>query len=125
MLAFLAMMIATSSALTQFASTLQVREEMVRSELEIMANAVALEAVELKAVPAGFAGIAAFDKREERAYMTVDSRSEPFTLRWTVRYMTSDGLPSTVATDIREVTVGVYNARYPAPLVEHTRLFGE
>ncbi len=125
LLAFLAMMIATSSALTQFAASNRVREEMMKSELEIMANAVALEAVELQAVPVGFDGLTQFSRLKENTYFTVENRSESFRKEWTVKYVDSSGNESQSPTDIREVTISVYHSRYTRPLVEHTRLIGQ
>ena len=125
LLAFLAMMIATMAAFNQHAATIRVQEEMVKSELEIMANAVALEAVELQAVPAGFAGVQAFNSQKGATRFSVDERQVDFTLQWSVRFVDGDGVASEVETDIREVTVAVFHPRYDRPLVTHTRLIGK
>jgi len=126
MLAFLAMMVASMAAFNHQLAAIRVQEERIRSEFEIMANAVALEAMELKAVPVGFDGLEAFDDTKGTSYFEVEDISEAFTLAWDVVYVDSNGDESLVPTDMREVSVMVYHERYPnRPLVHHTRIIGD
>jgi hypothetical protein len=125
MLAFLAMMLATMSAFNQHAASIRVQEEMVHSEYEIMANAMALDAIETQAVPAGFSGLSTFGDMQGSAGFDIRTNTVGFTTEWNVRYVDSDGNGSIAPTDVREVVIEVYHPRYTLPLVTHRRLIGE
>ena len=122
-LAFLAMMIASMAAYNHQVSAIRVQENRIHTELEIMANAVGLEAMELQAVPMGYAGLANMNDRETQSLFEVEGASETFTLEWGVQYVDANGDPSATPTALREVAIEVFHAKYPTnPLVRHTRI---
>lgn len=126
MLAFLAMMIASMAAFNHQVAAIRVQEERIHTELEIMANAVGLEAIELQAVPMGYAGVKVMADTETQSVFQVDDKSETFTLKWDVTFVDMSGKTSSVTTDMREVAVEVFHAKYPIhPLVRHTRIIGK
>jgi hypothetical protein len=122
-LAFLAMMIASMAAFNHQLAAVRVQEDRIHIELEIMANAVGLEAMELQAVPMGYDGLATMDDRETQSLFQVEGASETFTLEWDVQYVDASGNPSATPTPLREVAIEVFHAKYPTlPLVRHTRI---
>jgi hypothetical protein len=126
MLAFLAMMVASMAAYNHQLAAIRVQEERIHIELEIMANAVGLEAMELRAVPLSWNGLATLDDQETQSLFQVEEKSETFTLTWDVVYVDMNGAESATPTDLREVSVEVFHAKYPTlPLVRHTRIIGK
>lgn len=123
MLAFLAMMVASMAAFNHQLASIRVQEERIHIELEIMANAVGLEAIEMQAVPMGYAGLAGMNDRETQSLFHVEDQSESFTLHWDVQYVDQNGDPSATITTMREVAIEVFHEKYPTrPLVRHTRI---
>jgi len=125
-LAFLAMMIASMAAFNHQLAAIRVQEDRIHIELEIMANAVGLEAMEMQAVPMDFNSLGLLDDAETQRLFQVEDKSETFTLGWDVVFVDANGQEVGTPTDYREVSVEVFHAKYPTvPLVRHTRIFGK
>jgi len=125
MMAFLAMMIASIAAFNQMGSKAAVFDQMVRSEYELMANAVVIERMEVVAVGTDFDDLDKLHGDVEQVSFTAGSLSIEFTLTYQVRYVDSVGGPSGIVTSQQEVEITAENDRFSVPLVTHSRIFTE
>lgn len=125
LLAFLAVIVASIAALNQQTAMISMQEDLIHSELEIMANAVALETLETQAASLDFSELEIQSETAQDAVFEVADLEMPFVTRTTVRYVDEEGTLSVTPTDIKEVEVAVFNERYPRPLVVLARMFAE
>ncbi len=121
--AFLAMMLATMAALSQFRAQVTTYEDMVRGEYEIMANAVAIEQIELIDLNTAWANLESVDGDTLAVTWAVGTESVAFSLAFAVQYVDESGVPSGIPTTVKEVSVTATNTKFSSALVTHTRLF--
>ena len=125
MMTFLAMMIASIAAFNQMNSQMHTYDQMVRAEYELMANAVALERMEIIDMTTDYADLEDWDRITTTATFTSGSFSVSFELEITVGYVDDDGLPSEAETTQREVNIKATNDKFLVTLVNHSRLFSD
>lgn len=125
MLAFLAMMLATMAALNQYRAQIQTYDWMIRSEYEIMANAVTIEEMELIDVGMDWDDLEDVDGDTMSVTFTAGDFSVDFQLIFSVQYVDDLGAPSGSPTDYKEVEIEASHASYSVPMVTHTRIFAD
>ncbi len=125
MLAFMAMMLATLAALNQYRAQLDTYEELILSEYEIMANAVAIEQMELLDIGTDWEDLEDVDGDTTQVSFSASDLSVDFDLIFAVQFVDEDGDPSPSPTSIKEVEIKAYNEKFTLPMVTHTRLFSE
>ena len=125
LLAFLSMMVATLAAYNQQLSAIRSQDAMIRSELEIMANAMGIQEMEIQAASAAWDDLDLLDDLQGTATFDVNGMSVDFSTLWNVQYVDDEGTLSYSPTDVKEVSVALTNTRYGFALVTHTRLFSD
>jgi len=125
MLAFLAMTLAVFVASNQQKADLQLFESILDSEYEIMANAVALEQMEIVSAGTDWADLDVLDGTMVTRNFGFNTFVETFDLSMTVQFVDALGIPSAVPTTIKELTIVATNDRYNLPLVTHARLISD
>jgi hypothetical protein len=125
MLAFLAMAMVIQLAMTQHRSEIQNYESMVEDEMEMMANAVALEQIEVIEASTDWDSLYVWNDSVTTRTFQLGTLSETFKLGVSVQYMNGSGKASAAATTIREVSVAAMNDRYKLPVVTHARLISK
>lgn len=125
LLAFLAVIVASIAALNQQTAMISMQEDLIQSELEIMANAVALEVLETQAASLDFDELVIQSETEQETVFQVADLEMPFVTRTSIRYVDEEGTVSVAPTDIKEVEVAVYNERYARPMVVLARMFAD
>lgn len=123
MLAFLAMMLATLAALNQYQAQLHTYDAMIRSEYEIMANAVTIEEMELIDVGMDWDDLEDVDGDTMSVTFSAGDFDIDFQLIFAVQYVDDQGTPSGSPTDYKEVEIEASHATYSIPMVTHTRIF--
>jgi hypothetical protein len=123
LLAFLAMMVATMAAFNQQSAVLRSQETMIRSELEIMANAVALDQMETGPGSMDWDDLLTLDGASTTQTFAVATNTVQFSLALSAHYVDDTGTVSGSPTDIIEVSIAVTHSRYNFPLVTHARMF--
>jgi len=118
---FVAMLVARN----QYQGQLQSYGEAVRSEYEIMANAITLEQIEVIEATTAWNDLETWDGDTLAVNYGVGDATVPFTLRVDVEYVDDDGNPSASPTTIKEVLVVAISDRFNMPLVAHSRLLSE
>ncbi|NNE70333.1 MAG: hypothetical protein HKN29_08205 [Rhodothermales bacterium] len=124
LLAFLAMMVASIAAYNQQMSAIRTQEDRIRSELEMMASAVALEEIEVTAASMSWSALDDLDDTSGTTDFTLDTVSVAFNWEWDVRYVDDDGDPSGTPTDLKEAEVTITHDRWAFDLVVIARTFG-
>ena len=125
LLAFLAMIMITSSSLNYFEGQKRSHDNMIRSEYEIMANAATIEAMEIIGQAIDWDDLDALDGDSTSVDYSIGALSVPFSLETLVRYVNVDGTPSATPTSYKEVALTSTNSKFDIPLVTHTRIFAE
>ncbi|MFT4603963.1 MAG: hypothetical protein ACI9W4_000681 [Rhodothermales bacterium] len=124
LLAFLAMTVASVAAYNQQMSSVRLQEDRIRSELEMMASAVALHEIEATAAPMSWSALDDLHNTSGKADFSLDTVSVPFNWEWDVRYVDDLGEISVVATDLKEAEVTISHDRWAFDLVVIARTFG-
>ena len=125
LLAFLAMMIAMSISINQNRIRLSSYDSMVRSEYEIMANAVTIEQMEIVKAGTAWDDLEDWHGDTTNVSITIGSFAESFNLSYTVQYVDDNGNPSGAPTSVKEVEIIALNDRFNQPLFTHARLISE
>ncbi|MBN4056361.1 hypothetical protein JYT20_01435 [Rhodothermus sp. AH-315-K08] len=125
LLAFLAVMVASMAAYTQQISSTQNQEDRIRSELDMMASAVALHELETRAASMSWSALDDLDDTTGSSNFVLDSLSISFNWEWDVRYVNDAGEISGTPTDLKEAEVTVTHSRYSMDLVIIARTFGQ
>ena len=126
LLAFLAMMIASIATLNQYSAQMETYDQMVRSEFELMANAVVIERMEIIAAGTAFDDLQDLDGTQPTGeFDPGGSAATTFQLSISVQYTDEDGNAVAGPTDYQEVTIVGSHARYGIALVTHSRLFSD
>jgi hypothetical protein len=125
LLAFLAVMVASIAAFNQQASSTRNQEDRIRSELEMMASAIALDELELSAASLSWSALDDLDDTSGSSNFTLDTLSVSFNWAWDVRYVDDAGEISATPTDLKEAEVTVTHTRYSVNLVVIARTFGQ
>ena len=123
-MAFLAMMVASIAAYNQQMSAVRSQEDRIRSELEMMAAAVALHEMETKAAAMSWVALDDLDDTSGTANYTLDTVSVAFNWEWDVRYVDDLGEISGSPTDLKEAEVTISHDRWTFDLVIIARTFG-
>ncbi|MFT5143011.1 MAG: hypothetical protein ACI80V_002321 [Rhodothermales bacterium] len=118
------MMVASMAAYNQQMSGVRAQEDRIRSELEVMANAVALDEIEIGAASRSWTSLDDLDGTSGITSFTLDSVSVAFNWEWDVRYVDDDGVESTLPTDLKEAEVTITHDRWALDLVIIARTFG-
>ncbi|NQV71607.1 hypothetical protein HQ496_00690 [bacterium] len=100
-------------------------DNVIRSEYELMANAVVLEQMELLDLGTDYEDLENWDGDELDRSFTVGDMSIAFTLIVEVQFVDEDGQPSEVETNQKEVTIRATQEKFLVPLVQHSRLFSD
>lgn len=124
LMAFLAMMVASIAAYNQQMSSVRSQEDRIRSELEMMASAVALHEIEVTAASKSWSALDDLDDTSGTASFTLDTVSVAFNWEWDVRYVDDLGEISGAPTDLKEAEVTITHDRWPVDLVVIGRTFG-
>ncbi len=125
MLAFLAMTMAVFIALNQQRADLKTFESILDSEYEIMANAVALEQMEIVAASTSWDDLHDWNGDVVTRNFSFNNFQESFDIAIMVRFVDGSGNPSGVPTMTKEVVISASNSRFTRPLVTHARLISE
>lgn len=125
LLAFLAMMVACIAAYNQQMSSLRSQESRIRSEIEMMANAIALDELEITAASTSWDDLDDLDGTTGTSDFVLDTVSVAFNWAWDVHYVDDDGNESASPTDLKEAEVTITHDRFPINLVVLARTFGE
>ena len=125
LMAFLAMMVASIAAYNQQMSAVRSQEDRIRSELEMMAAAVALDEMETRAAAMNWTALDDLDGTTGSSNFTLDSISVAFDWEWDIRYVNDYGEESGSPTDLKEAEVTVMHSRWSFDLVVLARTFGE
>ena len=125
LLAFLAMSIALIVALNQHRSELRSHESIVDAEYEIMANAVAIEQMEIVIASTIWDDLDVRDYSVVTRNFSLPTFQESFDVAVSVQFVDGSGNPSVTPTTIKEVAVSTENIRYTSPIVTHARLIAE
>ena len=125
LLAFLAMMVATLIAFNQYQGQIKSYGNTVHSEYEIMANAVAIEQMEIIDATTDWADLESWDGDTVAVNFSIDALSVPFEMGIDVQFVDDNGDPSVVPTTVKEVLVVAMNDRFRLPLVTHSRLISQ
>ena len=125
LMAFLAMMIAALAAINQYTAQIQSYDEAYRTEFEMMANALALEQMEVIDMTTDFDDLENWDGDVLTRTYEVWNGDLEFTLNISVQYVDESGEPSVDPTSQKEVTVAAQHPRYSVTLVTHTRIIAE
>lgn len=123
LMSFLAMLIASIAAFNQMNAQMHTYDQMVRAEYELMANAVALERMEIIDLTTEFDDLEDWNGVTTTASFSAGDFSVSFDLEISVQYVDEDGLPSEVETDQMEVRIQATNEKFLVTLVNHSRLF--
>ena len=122
--AFLALFLAMMFSLHQLRRSVISNEATIHSELEIMANAVGLQQVEVLA-GVNYDDLFLFDGDTLSLSYIAAGDTFIFTLAIETHHATETGQYSAVATGFKEAVVSVLHQRYSDPLVRHTRIFSQ
>ncbi len=125
LMAFLAMSIAIMLSMSQFRSDIQSYQSMVEDEYEIMANAVALEALEIISASTDWDDLDVWDDSTMAINFSLPGFQESFDLGFQVQFVDAFGNPSGVPTTTKEVEVVAMHDRYTLPIVTHARLISD
>lgn len=124
-MAFLAMMVAALAAINQYTAQIQSYEQTYRNEMELMANALVLERLEIVDLTTDYDDLEDWDGTEETETYTVGDGSIEFALTYSVGWVEEDGTPSATETDQKELTISASHERFSVTLVSHSRMFAE
>ena len=124
-MAFLAMMIAGLAAFNQMSGQMQTYDSMVRSEFEMMANAVVIDQMEIIDITTDYDDLEDWDDNESTRSFTVDDFSVDFSIEIQVQYIDDDGDASESETDQKEVSIVGTHEKFTVALVNHRRIFSE
>jgi hypothetical protein len=125
MLAFLAMTMAIYMSLNQQKADLHTVESIIDSEYEILANAVALEQMEIIAASVDWADLDGLNGTEVTRAFSFNTFQESFDLSIGVQFVDASGNLSAIPTTMKEVSISAFNDRYTLPLVTHARLISD
>ena len=126
LLAFLAMMVASIAAYNQQMSAIRSQEDRIRSELEMMAAAVALDEMEITAASKSWTALDDLDDTSGLATYVIDTVSVSFNWTWEIRYVNDDGEEAAGVTDLKEAEVTITHSRWAAvTLAQIARTFGQ
>lgn len=125
MLAFLAMSIVMMITLSQLRTEKRSNAAIVENEYEIMANALALEQMEIVAASTVWDDLDVWDDSLLTKIFDFSTFQESFEIGVSVQFVDAFGNPSIVPTTIKEVAITAMHERYELPLVTHARLISE
>ncbi|MEQ9105511.1 MAG: hypothetical protein RIE53_12545 [Rhodothermales bacterium] len=125
LLAFLAMMIATMAAFNQMSAKLGSYNEMIYSEFELMANAVAIDQMERIDLLTDYEDLETWDSALVERSFESGSRTVTFDLAITVRWVDDEGNPSAIETDQKEVEIQAMEDHFSRVMVTHSRIFSD
>ncbi|MCH8246968.1 MAG: hypothetical protein IH951_11235 [Bacteroidetes bacterium] len=125
MLAFLAMTIVMMITLSQRRTDIRSHESLVENEFEIMANALAIEQMEIVIGSTAWEDLENWDDSVSTKNFTFTGFQESFQIGVSIQFVDGFGNPSIVPTTIKEVAISAMNDRYVLPLVTHARLVSE
>ena len=90
-----------------------------------MANAVAIEQIELLDIGTDWADLEDVDGDTMQVAFSAGDLTVDFDLMFAVQYVDENGDPSASPTSIKEVQVMAFHDKFFLPMVTHTRLFSE
>lgn len=125
LMAFLAMMIAALAAINQYSAQLQSYDETYRTEFELMANALALEEMEIIDMTTDWDDLENWAGVEMTRTYEVANGDLEFTLTASVQFVDDNGEASAAATSNKELTISATNSRFTYTLVSHSRIISE
>jgi len=100
-------------------------DNMVRSEYEIMANAVTIEQMEIINQQVDWDDLDGLNGDASTVNYPVGSLTVDFTCTVAVQYVDATGTPSASPTSYKEVALTTSSDRYSVALVTHTRIFAD
>lgn len=124
-MAFLAMMIATLASMQQQQATMATYLRMVYQEYEIMANAVALQELEVIDLNVEYDDLDGLNGTSQSTFYEAGDQDVNFTVSYTVQYVDDSGHPASLATDVKQVTVSVTHEQFDLALVKESRLIAD
>ncbi|MBO6575336.1 MAG: hypothetical protein JJ896_07975 [Rhodothermales bacterium] len=124
LMAFLAMMVASIAAYNQQMSDIRSQEDRIRSEIEMMAAAVALHEMETAAASKSWVALDDLDDTTGSSTYDLDTVSVSFDWEWDVRYVDDLGELSVTPTDLKEAEITITHNRWAFDLVIIARTFG-
>lgn len=124
MLALLAMSVVMMFSHNQHQSRLASYSAMMEAEYTLMANAVALEQLELIIAGTAWDDLETWDGNVSARSVSIPSINEPFILTVTVDYVDSAGKAVMGPTSKKMVVISAMHDNYNKILVTHTRLIG-
>lgn len=117
------MMVASIAAYNQQMSSIRAQEDRIRSELEMMAAAVALNEMEVNAASLSFSALDDLDGTSGSSSYTLDTVSVAFNWEWDVRYVDDLGELVESPTDLKEAEITVTHSRWSFALVVLARTY--
>jgi len=125
MLAFLAMSIVMMITLSQHRTELRSHQSLVENEYEMMANALAIEQMEIVIASTAWEDLEDWDASATTKNFTFSGFQESFEISVSIQFVDGFGNPSIVPTTVKEVAITAMHERYELPLVTHARLISE
>lgn len=119
------MMIATMAAFNQMSAKLGSYNEMIYSEYELMANAVAIDQMERIDLLTDYDDLETWDSALVEQSFESGSRTVTFDLAITVRWVDDEGNPSAIETDQKEVEIQAMEDHFSRVMVTHSRIFSD
>lgn len=125
MLAFLAMSIVMMITISQHRAELRSHQSLVENEYEIMANALAIEQMEIVIASTAWDDLEDWDESVTTKIFTFSGFQESFEIGVSIQFVDGFGNPSVVPTTVKELAITAMHERYELPLVTHARLISE
>lgn len=125
LMAFLAMMIATLAAINQYRSQIQSYSDTIRSEYELMANALVLEQMEIIDMTTDYDDLDDWDGDEITLDYGIGDSDIEFDIEISVDFVDDDGEISLSETDQKQITITGTHESIAATLVSHTRIIAD
>lgn len=119
------MMIATMAAFNQMGAKLGSYNEMIYSEFELMANAVAIDEMERIDLLTDYEDLETLDSTVVQRSFESGSKTVTFDLSITVGWVDDEGTPSELETDQKEVQIQAMEDHFSRVMVTHSRIFSD
>lgn len=119
------MMIATMAAFNQMSAKLGSYNEMIYSEYELMANAVAIDQMEMIDLLTDYEDLETWDNALVARSFASGTRTVTFDLAVSVHWVDDEGNLSATETNQKEVEIQAMEDHFSRVMVTHSRIFSD